>query len=257
MSSSSLQTKDHPDRTAASRRTDDRYHAGAGTNGSGADHQTTSVAVLRMQAAVVALAPVVMLAGLVYHPDIGSPGDADFLARLGAAVNADPTRWAVAHLLVAVGSALIALAFLAVRRVLRATGEDTWSMFAIPFVITGSVLYALLPAMEFAPLSAALSGADASAAQAALLPYFVPTLFSAAFIFFVGACAFAVGVVRGGMTSSRVAWFAAISLVIMAASRFVPLMAFQMHLQSAAGLAAFWPLAYVIWRAAKSARGGS
>src|SRR5690606_25947095 len=67
----------------------------------------------RWHTVILLLAPAVMAAGLIYHPTIGNPTDPDFFVRLGAAVRADSLRWAIAHHLVAIGSGLIALAFLA------------------------------------------------------------------------------------------------------------------------------------------------
>ena len=65
------------------------------------------------RAAILVIAPAVALVGNGYHPWIGNPGDPDFFDRLAAAVAADPTRWWVSHLTVAVASGLLVLAFLA------------------------------------------------------------------------------------------------------------------------------------------------
>lgn len=196
-------------------------------------------------AAILVIAPAVMLAGLLYHPHLGNPTDADFLANLAAAVEADPLRWGVAHYLVAVGSGLLALAFLALRAWLGRRGEERWSAIGLPFVVMGSVLYALLPAMEFAPLSAVSIGADAAAIQNGVYPWFIPTLFGGAFIFAIGACAFAVAIVRSGLLPGR-SWtrLVAGAIVVMALARFAPIGFVQMHVQAFAGIAALWPLAY-------------
>lgn len=201
----------------------------------------------RWGAAVMAIAPAVMLAGFLYHPHIGNPTDADFLANLGAAVEGDPVRWAVAHLLIAVGSGLIILAFLALRAWLRAAHEERWSAPAVPFIVMGGTFYALLPAMEFAPLAAAASGADAAAAQGALLPWFAPVLFTSALIFLIGAVAFAIAVRRVGIGGRRLARVVAPAIILMAGARLVPLSFVQLHAQAAFGLVALWPLAHVLW----------
>src|SRR5690606_21143614 len=98
----------------------------------------------QLQAAVTALAPAVMAAGLLHHPHIGTPLDPEFLARVATTVATDPDRWALSHLTAAVGSALLILAFLAVRSRLRAAGEERWSVLALPFAVMGSALYALV-----------------------------------------------------------------------------------------------------------------
>jgi len=201
----------------------------------------------RWQAVAVAIAPAVMLAGFAYHPHIGDPLDTDFLARLGAAVAADPTRWAVAHYLVAVGGGLMMLALLAVRSYLREAGEDRHSAPAVPFLIMGSTLYALLPAMEFAPLAAMKSGADAAAAQGALLRWFAPTLLTSAVVFGVGAVLLSLGIAKTRLPSPAVTRLVAGALVVMAAARFVPLSVVQFYVQGVAGVVALWPLAYAMW----------
>ena len=225
-----------------------RAPAGPALNTSNAGLSHPPAGAANLQAMILVLAPVVMMAGFLYHPHIGDPVDPDFLARLGAAVSADTLRWAVAHLLVAVGSGFILLAFLAIRSRLREADEQRWSSFGLPFIVMGSMFYALLPAMEFAPLAAENSGADPAAAQAALLPWFAPILFTGAFIFAIGAVSFAIGIVRSRMLSPAVTRLVAVSLIVMAVSRLVPLSAIQFYVQGVAGLAALWPLAYSVWK---------
>jgi hypothetical protein len=204
--------------------------------------------IRRCRAFIAALAPAVAAAAHAYHPWIGSPGDADFLARLAAAVTADPVRWGISHFGVALGSGLIILAFMAVRGHLREAGEDRWSAIGLPFVVLGSLLYALLPAMEFAPLAAARVGADIAAIQAAQMAWFVPILMMAALLFFLGVIGFAVAIVRSHILSPRLAWLVVGALVVMALTRFFPVGAAQLHVGPAAGVVAHWPLAYVMAR---------
>ena len=106
----------------------------------------------RFGASIVALAPAVMLAGLFAHPYIATLPDE---AAIAEAVAADTTYWGLVHLTAAVASGLLVLAFLAIRSYLREAGEDRWSILALPFIVTGSTLFAVLPGMEFAPLAAA------------------------------------------------------------------------------------------------------
>lgn len=196
--------------------------------------------------AILVIAPTVLLAGGLYHPWIGSPGDAGFLAGLAAAVADDSTRWAVAHLTVAAGSTLLMLAFLAVHGHLREASAERASLWAFPFIIVGSTLYALLPAMEFVPLAAAEAGADAAAAQAALLPWFRPVLMIAAIAFAVGVLGFALAIARSRLLGPAPTWLVVGALVVMAASRFVPVGAAQLYVGPAAGVVALWLLAYAM-----------
>ncbi len=200
----------------------------------------------RFRAASVAIAPAVLLAGFVSHPYIGmGPPDP---AAVAVAVVSDTTRWGLAHLTVSVGSGLAVLAFLAIRSYLREAGEERWSTPAVPFIVIGSTLYAVLPGMEFAPLAAAETGGDVQAAQAALLPWFVPILVTGAVTFALGVLGFARGIAHSGVLGPRLTWLVVGALVVMAAARFVPLSAVQFYVQGAAGIVALWPLAYEMWR---------
>jgi hypothetical protein len=208
----------------------------------------SATTIARLRATSVFAAPIVLLAALVYHPHVGDPLDAGFLTTLGAAVAADTTRWAVAHLATAVGSGLMILAFFAIRSRLRDAGEERWSAVGLPLVVMGSVLYAVLPGMEFAPLAAAETGGDVAAAQGALLPWFVPVLVTGALLFAAGAVGFAVGLARSEVLSPGVTRFVVGALVVMAAARFAPVTAVQFYVHGVAAIAALWPLGYESWK---------
>ena len=199
-----------------------------------------------LRVGVVVIAPVMLLAALSYHPYL--PGRQPNLEALAAAVTASPTRWGVAHLATGVASAVLLLAFLAIRAHLHEAGEDRWSAAALPFIVIGCTLYAMLPAMEFAPLAAIEAGGDVRAAQEALLPWFIPLLVAGGITFAIGTFGFAVAVFRSGLLGPGLTRVVAAALVVMALSRFVPLSAVQFYLQSAAGLVALLPLAYSMWK---------
>lgn len=202
----------------------------------------------RTRAAIVAVAPTVMLVGFLYHPFIAViPRDVEDLA---AAVVADPTRWGIAHLTVGVASGLLVLAFLALRHELRAAGDERWSAFGVPFVVIGSTLFTLLPGMEFAPLTAAETGGNALAAQEALEPWFIPVLAFGALTFAIGTFGFCKGLWHHRVLSRRTTAVVVTALAVMAASRFVPLGVVQFHVQGVAGVVALWPLAYRMWHPA-------
>jgi hypothetical protein len=196
----------------------------------------------RSRAAIVAVAPAVLLAALVWHPYL--PGRQPNVEALATAVAADPTRWGLSHLAISVASGLTAVAFLAIRSYLREAGEDRWSILGLPFIVIGSTLFTILPGMEFAPLAAAKTGGDVQGAQAALQPWFVPILGAGALTFALGVLGFAKGIARSEVLSRQPTWLVVAALVIMAVSRFVPLAVVQLYVQGAAGIAALWPLAY-------------
>ena len=63
----------------------------------------------------------------------------------------------------------------------------------------GSLLYALLPAFEFAPLAAAKTGADLAGIQAiqeAQMSLFVSILLTSANFFITGVLGFTIGIMR-------------------------------------------------------------
>ncbi len=77
----------------------------------------------RFRAAIVAVAPAVLLAAFVYHPYIAPPTDPEAIATAAAS---DTTRWGLAHLAIGAGYGLAVLAFLAIRSYLREAGEERW-----------------------------------------------------------------------------------------------------------------------------------
>jgi hypothetical protein len=204
----------------------------------------------RFRAAIVAIAPAVLLAAFVYHPYIADLTDK---AAVAAALASSTTHWGFAHLMVGVGSALVVLAFLAIQSWLREAGEERWSMMALPFIVVGSTLFAFLPAMEIAMLGVAAAGADVAAVLVAMDPWFFPILITGAIIFALGILGFATGLVRSRVLGTRLIWLVVGALVVLAAARFVPLGA-ALYVGGAAGIVALWPLAYEMWKHPETAR---
>ncbi len=204
-----------------------------------------------LRVGVVVIAPVIWLAALSYHPYL--PGRQPNLEALAEAVESDPTRWGTAHLATGVASALLILAFVAIRTHLHEAGEDRWSAAALPFLVIGCTLYAMLPGMEFAPLAAFETGGDVEAAQEALLPWFIPLLVAGGITFAIGTFGFAVAVFRSGLLGPGLTRVIAAALVVMALSRLVPLSAVQFYLQGVAGLVALLPLAHSMWKHPRAA----
>ena len=193
----------------------------------------------RFPAAAVVIAPAVLALGFIYHPYVVRGTDEVALAEAAAS---DPARWGISHLMIGVGYALLALAFIAVRARLRDAGEDRWSRQALPFAVLGSALFPILTGMEFALVAAEEIGADGAAAQSELMPWFVPILLIGGLSFAIGAVCFALALVRSGFPSGGSARVAAVALVVMGVVRFVPLGAAQIVIGVAA-IVAFWPLA--------------
>lgn len=198
--------------------------------------------------AILAVAPAVLCVALVAHPFIS--GRLPNEAEIAEGVIADTTMWAVVHLAASVASALIAIAFLAVRSYLREAGENRLSVCGVPLIVMGSTLFAVLPGMEFAPLAAAESGAtmaEVEAAQTAIVNWFVLVLLAGAFTFSTGVILFATAIWTTRVAGPGLTTVVVAALVVMAVTRFVPLSIAQFYAQSAAALIALWPLAYLMW----------
>ncbi len=202
----------------------------------------TSAPRNRVRAAILFVAPAVLLVGLAYHPYIATLRESD----VAAAVVSDATRWGLAHLVVGVGYGLLALAFLALRDHLREAGEERWSVPALPLVVLGCALTAILTGMEFAPLTAAETGGDVEAVQSELVPWFLSVVVASGLTFALGALGFAVAIVRTRVLGSRLTRLVAGALVVLAVARFVPLGA-AFYVTAVAAVLALWPLAYSMW----------
>jgi hypothetical protein len=198
----------------------------------------------RLRAAIVAIAPAVLVVGFFYHPYISPPTDPVAIAE---AATSDTTRWGLAHLAISVGYGLVVVAFLAIGSYLSEAGEERWSILALPFIVMGSTLFVVLTGMEIGLMAAAETGADVPAVQSALLPWFIPILFTGALSFALGALGFAMGILRSGVLSRRLSWLVLGALVVMAVARFVPLSTAP-YVIAVAGVVALWPVAYEMWK---------
>lgn len=204
----------------------------------------------RWGASSLLVAPIVVLASFLTHPHVGTrAGEAGVPESIATEIAAGPGMWVFSHLLLAVGSGLLALAFIALRGYLHEAGEDRYSAIGLPFAVLGSVLFALLPAMEMAPYVAFEAGVDVAAVQTALdETVFVPVLVAGSILFGIGAIAYAVGVHRGQLFSKTTGLVVAGALVVAALSRFVPVFFVLFYVQSAALIVALWPLGYTMWK---------
>lgn len=129
-------------------------------------------------------------------------------------------------------------------------------MLGLGTVVIGSVLYAVLPALELAQIAAHDAGADMETAQAALTEWFLVFLIGGSLMFLLGCAAFAAAVLRARPLGGRLDGVVASALVVFAVARLVPIGAIQFYVQSGAALLALLPLAVGIWTR-RSARGSS
>lgn len=204
----------------------------------------------QFRAAIVAIAPAIFLAAVLYHPYIADLTDK---AAVGAALDADHTRWGFSHLAVGLASGLLLLAFLAIRSYLREAGEERWSARGVPFIVIGSTLFGLLPGMELGSMAGSQAGADAHTVQVELATWFTPVLVSGGLVFWIGALGFAIAIVRSRVLSPPWAWLAAAALVVMGTTRLAPF-GIALYVGGVAGIIALWTLAYEMWRSPGLAR---
>lgn len=196
---------------------------------------------------ILAVAPVALLVALATHPFI--EGRLPNKTAIAEEVVAGTTRWGLVHLAASVASALIAVAFLAVRQYLHEAGEDRLSGLGMPLVIVGSTLYAVMPGMEFAALAAAENGATTAGVaevQDAIGPWFMSVLLASSLTFGIGAISFAGAIRASKIADARITQVVSAALVVMALSRIVPLSVTQFYIQGLAAVVALWPLAYVM-----------
>lgn len=195
-------------------------------------------------AIVTAAAPVLLLATFLWHPPI--PGRLPDASAVAEAAASDLTRWGLVHLATVVASAVVAVAFLAVHELLRAHGGHP-SLLGVGAVVVGSVLYAVLPALELAQLAAHETGADMAETQQALSGWFRLALLSGGLVFLVGAVAVAAAVNRAALLGGGRDVLVATALVLFAVSRLVPVGVVQFYVQAAVAMLALLPLAVQMW----------
>lgn len=223
-------------------------------------HRTTAeesarhVAGNRASAATIMIAPLGMLAAFVYHPHIGFLPDANAVAH---AVHGDTLRWAIAHWGLGIASALMAAAWVAVREHLRDAGESRWSAIALPFLVFGAAVYAILPGMEFTVLAVAKTGGDVVAAQKAIDSWFVPTMMIAGLTNALGLVFLARSIVRSSVLGEGPKALVVVALYTMAVSRLVPIGPVQFYVQGLAAVVALWPIALDLARRAAQPRAGT
>jgi hypothetical protein len=199
----------------------------------------------RWAAVATGAGPVLLLAAFLSHPPIAGrlPDD----AAVADAAAADLARWGLVHLAAVIGSAAVAVAFVAVREHLRAHGDGRLSAFGLGAVVIGSVLYAVLPGLEFAQIAAHETGADMEATQAALTEWFLVFLLGGSLVFLLGCAVFAVAVMRTRPLGGSLDGVVAGALIVFALARLVPIGAVQFYVQSAAATVALLPLAVGMW----------
>ncbi|NYJ32341.1 hypothetical protein [Nocardiopsis aegyptia] len=207
----------------------------------------------RFRAAAMAVAPVALLAAFLYQPYL--PGAAPGPETIAQAVEADPTRWAVAQLLTVGAFALFVLAFQALRGRLRDAGEERWSSFAFPLVVVGGVVVAAVIGMQVTFAGAARTGADTAAPARATDP-FLSVVVIAAVAFLVGILTFARGIAHSRIMGRSMTTLVVIAAVVMGLALAAPIFHVIFYVAGIAAIVTFWPLAWATVRTGSATEGG-
>lgn len=100
--------------------------------------------------------------------------------------------------------------------------REASSARGVPFVVMGSTLYTLLPGLEFAPLAAAESGGDVTAAAETLVSWFVPIHVIGPLAFAAGILAFARAICDSAILTTTVERLVVVALVMTMLARLIP-----------------------------------
>lgn len=204
----------------------------------------SDTALTRLRAATVALAPLVLLVGFVWHPYVGDLSDP---AAVATAVEEGPIRWAASHLLLAVGMGLAILAVFALRLHLLAAGEREWSLVAVPLVTLGGALVAFVTGLEGTASTAVVrSGGSVEAFLTEAEAWTMSAYLTGAALLGLGLLALARALMVAGVMERSWTWVSVAALVVLAALSFIPA-GWSMVASGVAAVVAFWPIAYRMW----------
>lgn len=138
---------------------------------------------------VLFIGPAVFLAGLVAHPFVRDYTDTGVIA---GAISGAPDRWAIAHLIIALGVGLVLLAAMAIRRRFRIAGEHRWSGIGITLLIVGGVLLGAVVGAEITLAAVATNGLDVLAVLIEVETWTRPLFIGGIGLFVLGWLSFAV-----------------------------------------------------------------
>jgi uncharacterized membrane protein YhaH (DUF805 family) len=138
---------------------------------------------MRVAAAALFIAPIVLFAGLLAHPFVHSYLDASLVA---GAVNRTPGRWAWSHLFIAIGLGLLLVAVTVIRHRFRDAGEQRWSVVAMRLLLMGGTLLGALVGSEITLAAVVTSGQDVLAVLEAGETSVAPLYFGGALMFAAG-----------------------------------------------------------------------
>ena len=198
----------------------------------------------RQRAAILAVAPLVLLTGLLLHPYISDSTDA---AETAVKVAEGPTRWVWAHVIIALGLALTVVALSAFRSFLRAAG-DQWSFLAVPFFTVGVSLLIFFVGVDGLGGWATTESAGSAEAFYDEAEAWAPLLVTAGAILSIGLLLLAVAIKQSRTLPNGLTWLVVTSLVVSVIANFIPY-GWTLYVIGTAAAGSLWPVAYIMWRA--------
>jgi hypothetical protein len=199
----------------------------------------------RLEAAVVAVAPVILLLGFVYQPYIGDYSD----TAAGASTIAEHAdRWALAQIVIGIGMALTLVALVVVRELLSTRGENRWSFYALPLLLVGGAGIMAAEAGGALLLAAvANSGVDVVAVMDAATVWENAVFGVVALLFGLGWLGYAVALWRAQLLERSTTQIVIGAIVVLVVSVFLP-WGWASFVSAVALIVVLWPLAARIWR---------
>ena len=203
----------------------------------------SEIAQTRLRAAVIAIAPVVALIGASYHPYIGDLADNAATVRV---VEADPTRWAWAHVIEMGGNVLLVLAVISIAGYLRASGERLWSFIAVPLITAAVVLLTAVYGMSLIWSAMSEVGTPIEPVMEAVEPWYAPITLAILIAFVLGSLSLAVAIYRSHVLGRELTRVVVAAVVVSSFAILIPA-TWGEQAYSVVAMVAFWPLAYRMW----------
>ena len=206
----------------------------------------------KLRAAVVFIAPVVLLVGFFYQPYISDFTDT---VEFGEEVAAGSTRWLWSQTVIALSVVLTILAIFSIRIYLRDAGEDLWSFLAVPLVTVGAATFVFV--LGFAGL-AGWTVTELGGSVAGVAEFFDEVGGFGDAIFIIGGILFGLGLLSlaaavklSGTLADSVAWLVVIALVVNVIAGFIPT-GWGTYVIGVTAIVALWPIAYQMWQDASA-----
>ena len=158
---------------------------------------------MRIRALALFAAPVAFLVAIIFHPYLEDEFDVSVVA---AEVVADPERWALVHFMLMLAFAIILLAVVALRALLRTAGEDRWSFIAVPLLVGGGTVFIGVWGFEVTVAAVANVGGDVEAVFEESDRWFGPVGIAGYAMFILGWLSMALAVCRSRVLGRRQTW---------------------------------------------------